>query len=221
MTLVRTGEQQMTVIGIYKSSPLANGIVVSWADAKAGFQIAAPSQAYVKLRPGSNLQSVLNQVREAIKDNPDINVVTVDQYVAAQTRIFDIILGMVQLLLGLAMIIAIIGLINTLALSMIERTREVGLLRAVGMRRGQIMLMVTTESVVISVFGALLGIAVGLGLGIAVFQPLKDQGLSTLALPWSLMTVYAIASVLVGLGAAFLPALSAARQNVLRAIAYE
>ena len=97
---------------------------------------------------------------------------------------------MIQLLLGIAMIIAVIGLINTLALSMIERTREVGLLRAVGMRRRQIMWMVTTESVVISVFGALLGIAVGIGLGIAVFQPLKEQGLTTLALPWQLMGIY-------------------------------
>jgi putative ABC transport system permease protein len=150
-----------------------------------------------------------------------VQAVTVDDYVAAQAQLFDIILGFIQLLLGLAMIIAVIGLINTLALSMIERTREVGLLRAVGMRRRQIMWMVTAESVVISVFGALLGIVVGIGLGIAVFQPLKDEGLTTLALPWQLMGIYLIASVLVGLGAAFIPALGAARQNVLRAIAYE
>jgi putative ABC transport system permease protein len=89
------------------------------------------------------------------------------------------------------------------------------------MRRRQVMWMVTVESVVICVFGALLGIGVGAGIGAAVFQALHDQGLTKLALPWPLMVVYLIASVFVGLVAAFFPALFSSRQNVLRAIAYE
>jgi putative ABC transport system permease protein len=89
------------------------------------------------------------------------------------------------------------------------------------MRRGQVMWMVTVESVVISVFGALLGIAVGVGLGIAVFEALRDEGFTKLAFPWPLMVAYVIASVFVGLVAALIPAIRAARLDVLKAIAYE
>jgi putative ABC transport system permease protein len=119
------------------------------------------------------------------------------------------------------MIIAVLGIINTMALSITERTRELGLLRAVGMKRGQVMWMVSVESVVISVFGALLGVVVGVGLGVAVFQALRDQGFTDLAFPWPLMAGYVIASVFVGLVAALLPAIRAAQLDVLKAIAYE
>jgi putative ABC transport system permease protein len=124
-------------------------------------------------------------------------------------------------LLGLAMLIAVLGIINTLALSMTERTRELGLLRAVGMKRGQVMWMVTVESVVISVFGAILGVVVGVGLGAALYQALRDQGFTAFAVPWGLMATYVVASVLVGFVAAFIPAVRAARLDVLRSIAYE
>jgi putative ABC transport system permease protein len=219
--LARTGEQSMRVVGIYERTPVAEGYLVSSADAQAGFSIPAPITAFVKLRPGADEAAVLEQVRAAIAASPEVNVLTLDQYVAASAQIFDIILVMVQILLALAMVIAVLGVINTLALSMIERTREVGLLRAVGMRRGQIMSMVTVESVVICVFGALLGIVVGTGLGVAAFQAFRDSGLTSLAFPWPLMVVYLVAAVIVGVVAAFIPALTAARQNVLRAIAYE
>ncbi|HEY7224094.1 MAG TPA: FtsX-like permease family protein [Micromonosporaceae bacterium] len=219
--LARTGEQQMRLAGIYKSVPLASGYAISEQDAQAGFTAPAPITAFVVVRPGADVNTVLGQVREAIADNPEVNVFTVDEYVASAARIFDTILGFVQILLALALVIAVLGVINTLALSMIERTREVGLLRAVGMRRRQVMWMVTVESVVICVFGALLGIAVGTGLGVSAFQAFRDQGLKTLAFPWQLTVIYLIASVFVGLGAAFTPALRAARQDVLGAIAYE
>lgn len=153
--------------------------------------------------------------------DPDVTVSKLSDYVASQTQVFDFVLIFVQMLLGLAMVIAVLGIINTLALSISERTREFGLLRAVGTRRGQVMWMVTVESVVISVFGAVLGIAVGAGLGAAVFQALRDVGFTTLSFPWSLMIGYVIASVFVGLVAALIPAIRAARLDVLRAIAYE
>jgi putative ABC transport system permease protein len=219
--LARTGEQSMRVAGIYERTPVAEGLLVSAADAQAGFQFPAPIVAYVTLSPGADEAAVLDRVRTAISDSPEVNVLTIDQYVAASTQIFDFILVFVQILLILAMVIAVLGVINTLALSMIERTREVGLLRAVGMRRGQIMSMVTVESVVICVFGALLGIAVGTGLGVAAFQAFRDTGLTTLAFPWPLMLVYVIAAIITGVVAGFIPAIMSARQNVLRAIAYE
>jgi putative ABC transport system permease protein len=132
-----------------------------------------------------------------------------------------VILIMIQILLALAMIIAVLGIINTLALSVIERTRELGLLRAIGLRRSQAMRMITVESVVISVFGALLGLAVGVGLGAACVRALKDQGFTDLALPWGMMVAYLVLAAIIGVVAAILPAIRAARLNVLNAIAYE
>jgi putative ABC transport system permease protein len=124
-------------------------------------------------------------------------------------------------LLGLAILIAVLGIINTLALSVLERTRELGLLRAVGLGRAATMRMVTVEAVVISVFGALLGVAVGTGLGAAAVQALRGEGITELALPWADMGMYLVLAALVGVVAAVLPAVRAARTNVLTAIAYE
>jgi putative ABC transport system permease protein len=219
--MARSGTKTYTVAGIYERTALVAGFFFGPDDVRAGFQSSAPLQAFVKVSPGADVAAVQAQVDDLIKDSPEVTSSTVDDYVASQAQIFTFILIFVQVLLGLAMIIAVLGIINTLALSMIERTRELGLLRAVGMRRPQVMWMVTVESVVISVFGALLGIAVGVGLGTAVFQALREQGFTDLAFPWPLMVVYVVASVGVGLVAALFPAIRAARLDVLRAIAYE
>jgi putative ABC transport system permease protein len=198
-----------------------SGFVVSPSSAAAGFASPVPSQAYAAVAPGANVDTALTKVQDVLKDSPEVNAITVDDYVASQRQFFDIALALVQFLLAFAMIIAVLGVINTLLLSMVERTRELGLLRAVGMKRGQMMWMVTVEAVVICVFGALLGIAVGAGLGASVFQALRDQGFTALAFPWPLMVAYVVASVFVGLAAGLIPALRAARTNVLQAIAYE
>jgi putative ABC transport system permease protein len=131
------------------------------------------------------------------------------------------VLAMVQILMALSIVIAVLGIVNTLALSVIERTREFGLLRAIGLGRGQMMEMVGAESVLISVFGAVLGLVVGVGLGVAVVLGLRDEGITTIALPWSQMATYLVLGAVIGLVAAVLPAIRAARLDVLNAIAYE
>jgi putative ABC transport system permease protein len=128
---------------------------------------------------------------------------------------------MIQVLLALAILIAVLGIINTLALSVMERTRELGLLRAIGLSRLKTMWLVTVEAVVISVFGALLGVVVGSGLGAAVVRALRSDGITELVLPWSQMAVFLGLAALVGVVAAVLPAIRAARLNVLGAIAHE
>jgi putative ABC transport system permease protein len=150
-----------------------------------------------------------------------VNVLTRSEWIGNTTQFFDIVLTIVQILLGVAMLIAVLGIVNTLVLSVLERTRELGMLRAIGLRRGQTMRMITVESVVISLFGSLLGIVVGAGLGAAVVRALKDKGISELSLPWGLMVGYLIAGAIVGVVAAVIPAIRAARLNVLNAIAYE
>jgi putative ABC transport system permease protein len=140
------------------------------------------------------------------------------QQQSSQVNTFQVIL---YVLLALAIVIAILGIVNTLALSILERTRELGLLRAVGLLRTQVAQMVTVESVVISVFGALLGLVVGSALGAAVVRALKDQGIPVLAFSWGTIAVFMALSVVVGLVAAIIPAIRASRIDLLRAISYE
>jgi putative ABC transport system permease protein len=219
--LARTGAKPYTLSGIYKADTIAGGIALSWADAQAGFRSPLPSLAYVKLKSGANAAAVAAQVDKLLADSPEVTVQTRDDYVHSQTSLFDNVLVAVQVLLIIAMIVAVLGVINTLLLSVVERTRELGMLRAIGLRRGQTAWMITVESIVISVFGALLGIGVGAALGAAAVRALRDQGIDKLTLPWTLMIIYVAVAAIVGAGAAIIPAYRAANLNVLEAIAYE
>ncbi|WP_030341499.1 ABC transporter permease [Streptomyces sp. NRRL S-1022] len=129
------------------------------------------------------------------------------------------LLNMIYGLLALAIIVAILGVVNTLALSVVERTREIGLMRAVGLSRRQLRRMIRLESVVIAVFGALLGLGLGMGWGATAQKLLALEGLKILEIPWPTITGVFIGSALVGLFAALVPAFRAARMNVLNAIA--
>jgi putative ABC transport system permease protein len=222
--LSRGDARQLQLVGTYDDSQALGGsgaIVISWPDATAGFRAPTAIQAFAKLKPGADATAAKKQVEQILADSPEVTVQTRDEFVGQTTSFFDNALIIVQVLLGVAMLIAVLGIVNTLVLSVLERTRELGMLRAIGLRRGQAMRMVTTESVVISLFGALLGIGVGAGLGSAVVWALKDKGITELVLPWQQMVSYVIAAALVGVVAAVLPAIRAARLNVLRAIAYE
>jgi putative ABC transport system permease protein len=218
--LVRGGPHQLTVSGIYDKSDLLNGYFVS-PDLIQDFHLPEPALGFIQLQPGASIDSVKTQVAALLADNPDVSVGDRQSYLDQQASQANSVLNAIQILLALAILIAVLGVINTLALSVIERTREIGLLRAVGLGRGQTMRMITVEAVVISVFGAVLGLVVGLGLGAAVVYALHDQGISQFAAPWGQMITYLILGGVIGVVAAVLPAIRAARVNVLQAIAYE
>ncbi|MGY0236292.1 ABC transporter permease [Longispora urticae] len=210
------------VVGIYADNDvLTNFTYLLPASATDTFRVSSPVQAYVKLDDGTKVNTVKAEVDTLLADSPEVTVTDRSSFVEQQTKGLDSIIVIIQILLSLAIIIAVLGVINTLALSMIERTKELGLLRAVGMGRGQMMAMVTVESVVISVFGALLGIGVGVALGTAIVRALKDQGFSSLAMPWGQMITYLILAAIIGVVAAVIPAIRAARTDVLKAISYE
>jgi putative ABC transport system permease protein len=133
----------------------------------------------------------------------------------------NVLLGLFTVLLALAIIIAILGITNTLALSIIERTREIGLLRAVGMSRRQLRRMIRWESVIIAVFGAILGMITGVILGWAVVQALKDEGVGTFSIPTTQLIILVLVAGLAGILAAIYPAYKASRLNILDAISYE
>ncbi|MGW1254812.1 ABC transporter permease [Streptomyces sp. NPDC002513] len=131
------------------------------------------------------------------------------------------LLNMIYGLLALAIIVAVLGVVNTLALSVVERTREIGLMRAIGLSRRQLRRMIRLESVVIALFGALLGLGLGMGWGATAQKLLALQGLKVLEIPWPTIIAVFIGSAFVGLLAALVPAFRAGRMNVLNAIATE
>ncbi|MFI5930281.1 ABC transporter permease [Micromonospora sp. NPDC051543] len=218
--LTRGEARTYTISGIYESSQLTNPVTLP-ATAAKDFAIPQPIQGFIQLAPGAKVADVQPRVETLLADSPEVSVADRDAFIKQQTSSLDGLLTMIKILLALAIIIAGLGIINTLALSVLERTRELGLLRAIGLRRGQTMGMITVEAVVISVFGALLGVAVGTGLGAAVVEALKDEGITDLNLPWGQMVVFLGLAAVIGVVAAVLPAVRAARINVLGAIAHD
>ena len=150
---------------------------------------------------------------------PNVTVQDQTEFKASIRDQVDQLLYLVYALLGLAVVIAILGIVNTLALSVVERTREIGLLRALGMGRRQLRGTVRLESVSISAYGALLGLLIGVLFGAALQRSLADQGITVLGVPWLVLAVVLLASVVVGVLAAVWPARRAARLDVLAAIA--
>ena len=222
VTFAKGQTKTLTLVGITNSTTNGNGIVVSDADARAGFQFPQPIQAMVKVKDGVAVPDAKAAIEEVLKDNPEVSVQTKEELVGSSQQQFDVALIIVQVLLFIALGISVLGVINTLLLSVIERTRELGMLRAIGLRRRQTWSMVTIESVVITLFGTVLGLVVGAGLGAATVTALKSViGFGAVTLPWGYMVAYIIGAVLVGAVAGLIPAVRAVRLNVLNAIAYE
>ncbi|QES39853.1 hypothetical protein DEJ49_01670 [Streptomyces venezuelae] len=179
------------------------------------------SALYVNAAPGTDADTLRAHLDKTLDPYPQVQVRDQADYKELIRQQIAVMLYLVYALLGLAIVIAVLGVVNTLALSVVERTREIGLLRAIGLGRRQLRRMIRLESVVIAVFGALLGLALGMVWGVAVQQVLALQGMKELAFPWTTIVAVVIGSVVVGLAAALLPALRASRMNVLAAIAHE
>ncbi|MFI5620688.1 ABC transporter permease [Streptomyces sp. NPDC051567] len=161
------------------------------------------------------------RVKEVLAAYPQYTVHNQSDYKQTLKDQVGSLLNMVYGLLALAVVVAVLGVVNTLALSVVERTREIGLMRAIGLSRRQLRRMIRLESVVIALFGALLGLGLGMGWGVAAQQLLVLQGLKVLEIPWPTVLGVFAASALVGLFAALVPAFRAGRMNVLNAIASE
>ena len=146
------------------------------------------------------------------------NVLDKDGFLDLVSSEIDTMLGLFYALLMLAVVIALLGIANTLALSIFERTRELGLLRAVGMGRSQVRSTVRWESIIIAVFGTALGLAVGTFFGWATVRAMADQGIDTLTVPVASLTVVTLIAAFAGAIAAVLPARRAAKIDVLRAL---
>ncbi|CAI9416971.1 ABC transporter permease [Nocardioides sp. T2.26MG-1] len=174
----------------------------------------------IMLEPGADAVAVGKDLDKAAESTPVVAVYDKQEFAESIRDQVNQLLYMIYGLLALAIVIAVIGIVNTLGLSVIERTREIGLLRAIGMSRKRLRRMITLESVAIAVLGAVLGMALGLVIGVLLRQSLKDD-LTSLGLPLSQLLVFLVVAVVVGVLAAILPAVRASRLNVLEAIATE
>ncbi|MFJ5265935.1 ABC transporter permease [Streptomyces sp. NPDC088387] len=163
--------------------------------------------------------TVYKALKASMDDYPQYTVRDQSDYKEALKDQVGQLLNMIYGLLALAIIVAVLGVVNTLALSVVERTREIGLMRAIGLSRRQLRRMIRLESVVIALFGALLGLGLGMGWGATAQKLLALEGLNVLEIPWPTIISVFIGSAFVGLFAALIPAFRAGRMNVLNAIA--
>ncbi|MEO8518629.1 MAG: FtsX-like permease family protein [Dermatophilaceae bacterium] len=210
------------VVGIFEGLPgIYSEYLTSLEAISSAGVVPADNSAYVVRSPGADPAKVRAGIDAVIADLPTVTLKDQSQYAAEQRAPIDQLLMLIYALLGLAVVIAVLGIVNTLALSVIERTREVGLLRAVGLSRRQLRTMVRLESMVISVLGAVLGVGLGVVFGIALQRSQADSGIEVLSVPGVQLVIFVVLAALIGILAAVWPARRAARLDVLRAVTTE
>jgi putative ABC transport system permease protein len=173
----------------------------------------------VNAAPGADLTTVQDGLDKATNDYYVVTVETKDGFKGQVANQVNGLIGLLYGLLGLAIVIAILGIINTLALSVVERRREIGMLRAVGMQRKQVRRTIYLESLLIAVFGAVLGLALGLTYGVLITKALHGQGLDQISVPWGQSVLFVVLAAIVGVLAALWPGIRGARTSPLAVIA--
>ncbi|HUP84610.1 MAG TPA: FtsX-like permease family protein [Acidimicrobiales bacterium] len=213
-----TGDQKFTVAAIYSKGHFGQAMFGTSAwEANVADQF--DSTVYVLARDGVALSDAKAAVERVAAPYPTAKVQDLGEFKEAQSARINQLLGLIYALLGLAVLIAVLGIANTLALSIFERTRELGLLRAVGMTRAQLRSSVRWESVLIAQFGTALGVVVGVTFGSALMLAVADEGLGAVVVPGGQLVVIAVLAALCGVLAAVLPARRASKLDVLAAIA--
>jgi putative ABC transport system permease protein len=215
------GVQELPLVAIFDANTFVGDYLLSIHTFEREFTQQLDQQVLIVAEPGASLTAVRGGIDEAMKPYPNVEVQDQAEFRQQQENQIDTLLGLITALLLLAIIIALVGIVNTLALSIFERTREIGLLRAVGMSRRQVRGMIRWEAVVIAVFGAVLGVALGIFFGWALVEALKDQGITVFAIPVGQLVIYVVLAGLAGILAAVWPARRAAKLDVLRAVTVE
>jgi putative ABC transport system permease protein len=213
-----TGPQSMRVALIYGTNQLAGKYFLGISAYEANFSNQYDTYVFIKKAPAVPAATALAAVKRIAVDYPGATVLDQTQFKAQAAQQINQLLGLVYALLLLAVIIALLGIGNTLALSIFERTQELGLLRAVGMTRRQLRSTIRWESVIIALQGTVLGLLIGVFFGWALVTALNKQATEIFSLPYTTLTVVAVLAAISGVTAAILPARRAAKLNVLRAI---
>ena len=179
------------------------------------------AQIYAKLKPGVSLAAGKKAMDRVVKPYANAKVEDQAEFKAKQEQSIDQFVNLIYALLFLAVIIAGIGIANTLALSIVERTREIGLLRAVGMTRSQLKSTIRWEAVIIALLGTALGLVIGLFFGWAIVQALREQGINKFAPPGAQLVIIVLIAALLAVLFAYFPARRAAKLDVLKAVSTE
>ena len=213
-----TGPVTLPVVGIYKDSGVLGNWIVDMDTFAANTTTQLDTYVAANTTKGVDEPTARSAIENALTAYPDLKLQDRKQFSATQLATIDSLLVVVNVFLFLAILIAVIGIVNTLALSVFERTRELGLLRAVGMTRRQLKRMVRLEAVIVAVFGAILGVIIGLVFGLAVTSALPPSIISTTSVPVITLVILVVLAGLVGVVAAIWPARRASKLNVLDAI---
>jgi putative ABC transport system permease protein len=216
------GAHTFRVLGIYKDPTLVGGVIVSNAALRPLLPAGSSGLNFiiVKSAAGASAAAVQSGVERSLKPYALAKVQSNAQLRSQAAKQINQSLAIFYVLLAMSVIISLFGMVNTLVLSVYERTREIGMLRAVGTTRGQLRRLIRYESVLTAVLGALIGVAVGVAFGYVMTRALSSEGL-TFAFPLGQVTIFTLLAAVVGVLAAILPARHAARLDVLRALQYE
>ncbi|MCI6531894.1 MAG: FtsX-like permease family protein [Bifidobacterium animalis] len=222
-TKTETKTEKVRIGAIIDDSLYADSIFVSLPTAEkvTGKDMMMVTQMYVQAKPGANVEQLGKDLKKTVKPFYTISVLTRDEFKSSMSSMINSMLSIIYALLALSIIIAIFGIVNTLALNVSERTKEIGLLRAIGTSNGQVRGMLAIEAVILSVFGTLVGIVVGVAAGVVIRIAYESQGMTTLAIPWDQLALFLVVAILVGLIASISPARRALKQPVLNAVASE
>nr|WP_304503806.1 FtsX-like permease family protein [Corynebacterium lemuris] len=212
--------REVEVLGIFEPNNLLNNMVLSQESVAGLLPPGALEVSMVGVVADGSVDpdQLRADLEEAVKGFIVVQVMSTDEMAGQAGQAIDQMLNILYALLALAVIIAILGIVNTLTLGVIERRQEIGMLRAVGSQRRQIRTMITLEAVQIAVFGAVMGIIIGLGLGWAFLEVLSGEGLDTISVPWAMLLWMLLGSAVVGVLAAVWPARRAAKTPPLDAI---
>lgn len=211
----------LTVAGLYAGNDLFNGIMLDTANLTPHVPGVGDAEVLVKTRGGAS-DSVKATLMKALGENPAIRVQDKDDVSGSISKVINLLLNMLYALLAMAVVVAVLGVVNTLAMSVSERTQEMGMLRAIGLDRTGVRRMIRLEAVVISLFGGILGVGLGAFLGWAAGELVSEHMASyEFVLPAQRMAAFLVFAVLVGVLAAEQPARRAAKTNLLEAIKSE
>ena len=211
--------EDLEVVAVYGADLLGSDVVISVDAFNTHYQWNWDQMVIILLEDGVDPAAARPALEAVLAAYPNAKLNNAEEYLQSQASQLDLVLNVLTGMLAMAIVIALLGIANTLALSIMERKREIGLLRAVGMTRRQVRRMIRWEAVLIAVFGAVIGLLVGVGLGVAVVMAI-GAGIQV-TVPWANLAIYLVLAALGGIAASVIPGWRGARLDVLDAIAYE
>ena len=214
-----TGAQQFTIVTLFDSKDLTGAYVLDTATFDAALPGVGDNQVWIRLAPDVTATEARDVLEPLVAEYPSAEVLDLDEFKAMIKGQYDVILVLVNALMALTIVIAMIGIVNTLVLSVVERTREIALTRAVGASRSQVRTSIRWEALLIATFGLAAALGVGVSFGWVLVRALADDGFSVFALPTTQLAAFTAVTALLTLAASVFPAAWAGRRHILSAIA--